>query len=87
MCDEKAAATTALGVYAEETKAAFAPFIEPTLKCLVSMGAYLHESVRSAAYEALPRLLTATLAAFPSPHEGEPDAHFLICRRGIGEML
>ncbi|KAK9799405.1 hypothetical protein WJX73_003839 [Symbiochloris irregularis] len=70
VCDEKAAATTALGVYAEEGKAAFAPFIEPTLKCLVGMGAYLHQSVRSAAFEALPRLLGATIAAFPSPHEG-----------------
>ena len=77
MCDEKAAATAALGVYAEETGAAFQPFIEPTLKCLTGMQSYLHESVRAAAYEAMPRILSATMAAFPAAQEGEAAVMFV----------
>lgn len=70
VCDEKAAATSALGVYAEETQAAFGPFLEQSLKCLLGMCIYFHETVRAQAFEALPRVLAATLVAFPPPAEG-----------------
>lgn len=72
VCDEKAAATGALGTYAEETGALFGPYVESSLKCLLEMGAYFHESVRAQAFEAFPRLLMACLAAFPPAVEGPP---------------
>lgn len=80
VCDEKAAATSALGVYAEETQAAFGPFLEQSLKCLLGMCIYFHETVRAQAFEALPRVLAATLAAFPPPAEGtvSPQGQHLI---------
>ena len=57
-------------MYAEETGAAFGPWLELSLKCVLGMGTYFHESVRLQAFEALPRLLMATLAAFPSATKG-----------------
>lgn len=70
MCDEKAAAAGALGTYAEETGAAFGPYLEHSLECLLSMGAYFHEAVRAQAFEGLPRLLSAATAAFPAASAG-----------------
>lgn len=68
--EEKEAAMQALGIYAEATGAAFAPEIEPSLATLLQMANYFHEGVREQAYEALPSVLKATQAAFPSPSCG-----------------
>lgn len=46
MLDEKAAAAQALGIYAAETREAFAPHIEEALATLVAMANYFHDDVR-----------------------------------------
>lgn len=46
MLDEKAAAAQALGIYAAETREAFAPHIEDALATLVAMANYFHDDVR-----------------------------------------
>ena len=64
--DEKAAAAAALGTYAEELGAASAPYIEGVLSALLALVGYFHEIVRAAALDAVPQVLQATQAAFPS---------------------
>jgi len=68
--DEKAAAVQALGVYARETLAHFAPYIEQTLAVLLRMSSYFHDDVREQAYEALSFLVAATTKAFPATEQG-----------------
>lgn len=68
--DEKAAATQALGVYARETLAHYAPYIEQTLGVLLRMASYFHDDVREQAYEALSFLVAATTKAFPANAQG-----------------
>jgi hypothetical protein len=68
--DEKAAATQALGVYARETLAHYAPYIEQTLGVLLRMASYFHDDVREQAYEALSFLVAATTKAFPADAQG-----------------
>lgn len=46
MLDEKAAAAQALGIYAAETRAAFAPHVEEALATLLAMANYFHDDVR-----------------------------------------
>ena len=83
--DEKAAATQALGLYAKNTLAGFAPFIEPVLAVLLRMAAYFHDDVREQAYEALSFLVLATDKAFPSPTPGEKrdPLPFTVCDRCV----
>ncbi|KAK9905642.1 hypothetical protein WJX75_003705 [Coccomyxa subellipsoidea] len=73
--DEKAAATQALGVYARETLAHYAPYIEQTLGVLLRMASYFHDDVREQAYEALSFLVAATTKAFPADAQGEVSPH------------
>ena len=44
--DEKAAAAQALGIYAAETREAFAPHIEEAMATLEAMANYFHDDVR-----------------------------------------
>lgn len=60
----------ALGVYARETLAHFAPYIEQTLAVLLRMSSYFHDDVREQAYEALSFLVAATTKAFPANEQG-----------------
>uniref|UniRef100_A0A7N1A085 Importin N-terminal domain-containing protein n=1 Tax=Kalanchoe fedtschenkoi TaxID=63787 RepID=A0A7N1A085_KALFE len=62
--DEKAAATQALGVFAQHTKGSYAPYIEESLKILVRHSGYFHEDVRLQAIMALKHILTAAQAIF-----------------------
>lgn len=48
--DEKAAAAQALGIYAAETRGAFAPHIKDALATLLAMGNYFHDDVRLPAH-------------------------------------
>ncbi|KAK9828387.1 hypothetical protein WJX81_002836 [Elliptochloris bilobata] len=64
--DEKAAASQALGIYAAEARAAFAPYIEEALATLIAMANYFHDDVRCQAYSSLAHLVPATAAAFPA---------------------
>ena len=68
--DEKAAAVAALGTYAEELGGTFAPHIEAVLPALLNLTTYFHEVVRCAAFDAVPALIGATLAAFPTSSAG-----------------
>ncbi|KAK9824669.1 hypothetical protein WJX72_012191 [[Myrmecia] bisecta] len=72
--DEKAAATEALGLYADHTGAAFMPFLEDALKATCQMAVYFHEVVRELAYETCACLLRATIAAFPHTAPGEASS-------------
>ena len=74
--DEKAAATLALGSYAEETLVAFAPYLERSLEVVLGLADYFHEEVREQAYTALPCLLKSALAAFPNL---APGAAAILC--------
>ncbi|PNH04952.1 putative importin subunit beta-4 [Tetrabaena socialis] len=67
--DEKCAATSALGLYAQAAPAAFLPFVERALAGMVSMcrQVYFHEEVRIQAAEALSRLVLSVYAACPPP--------------------
>ncbi len=44
--DEKAAAAQALGIYAAEARAVFAPHVEEALATLLAMANYFHDDVR-----------------------------------------
>ncbi|OIV91535.1 hypothetical protein TanjilG_08947 [Lupinus angustifolius] len=72
--DEKAAATQALGLFAQHTKISYAPYVEETLKILVKHSAYFHEDVRLQAITALKHILTAAHAIFQSQNEGAAKA-------------
>ncbi|KAE9591890.1 hypothetical protein Lal_00039067 [Lupinus albus] len=72
--DEKAAATQALGLFAQHTKISYAPYLEETLKILVKHSAYFHEDVRLQAIIALKHILTAAHAIFQSQIEGAAKA-------------
>ncbi|KAG5025872.1 hypothetical protein JHK86_021786 [Glycine max] len=53
--DEKAAATQALGLFAQHTKTSYAPYLEETLRILVKHSSYFHEDVRLQAIISLKR--------------------------------
>ncbi|GAU24360.1 hypothetical protein TSUD_390690 [Trifolium subterraneum] len=62
--DEKAAATHALGLFAQHTTISYAPYLEETLRILVKHSGYFHGDVRLQAITALkhlPKLVNATL--------------------------
>ncbi|CAM8919178.1 unnamed protein product [Rhodiola kirilowii] len=67
--DEKAAATQALGVFAQHTKGFYAPYIEESLKILIKHSGYFHEDVRLQAIIALKYILTAAQAIFHSSND------------------
>ena len=56
--DEKAAAAQALGIYAAETREAFAPHIEGALATLVAMANYFHDDVRTLGQSSMGVLLS-----------------------------
>ncbi|KAG6651912.1 importin-4 [Carya illinoinensis] len=68
--DEKAAATQALGLFAQHTKSSYAPYLEESLKILVRHSGYFHEDVRLQATIALKHILLAALTIFQSQNEG-----------------
>nr|XP_023904129.1 importin-4 [Quercus suber] len=68
--DEKAAATQALGLFAEHTKISYAPYLEESQKILVRHSGYFHEDVRLQAIIGLKHILTAAQAIYQSQHEG-----------------
>ncbi|KAL7119547.1 hypothetical protein ACP275_02G069900 [Erythranthe tilingii] len=68
--DEKAAATQALGLFAQHTKRSYAPYIDETLKILVRHSTYFHEDVRLQAIISLKYILTAVQAVFEYRNEG-----------------
>ncbi|KAG7976236.1 hypothetical protein I3843_06G139700 [Carya illinoinensis] len=68
--DEKAAATQALGLFAQHTKGSYAPYLEESLKILVRHSGYFHEDVRLQATIALKHILLAALTIFQSQNEG-----------------
>ncbi|RDY02823.1 hypothetical protein CR513_13674, partial [Mucuna pruriens] len=72
--DEKAAATQALGLFAQHTKTSYAPYLEETLRILVKHSSYFHEDVRLQAIIALKYTLTAAHAIFQSQNEGAAKA-------------
>ncbi len=65
--EEKAAAMMSIGIYAEVSLAAFAPYLEKALSLAADMSEYFHEDLREQAYTSLPSLLKACLAAYPAP--------------------
>ena len=65
--EEKAAAMMAIGIYAEVSLAAFAPYLDEALRLAAGMSEYFHEDLREQAYTSMPSLLKACLAAFPAP--------------------
>ncbi len=69
MLDEKAAATCALGLFAESTGGAFMPYVDKVLDVLAQQAEYFHEYVRVNAFEALQRLALAVHAQFPSEQQ------------------
>ncbi|XVE91916.1 hypothetical protein REPUB_Repub01dG0052500 [Reevesia pubescens] len=72
--DEKAAATQALGLFAQHTKSSFAPYLEESLKILVRHSGYFHEDVRLQAIIALKHILTAAHAIFQCQNDGSMKA-------------
>ncbi|GLT71068.1 hypothetical protein SLA2020_431100 [Shorea laevis] len=68
--DEKAAATQALGLFAQHTKSSYAPYLEESLKILVRHAGYFHEDVRLQAVIGLKHILTAAQAVFQSQNDG-----------------
>ncbi|KAL5176206.1 putative importin subunit beta-4 [Glycine soja] len=64
--DEKAAATQALGLFAQHTKTSYAPYLEETLRILVKHSSYFHEDVRLQAIISLKHILTAAHGIFQS---------------------
>ncbi|XP_022776503.1 importin-4 isoform X2 [Durio zibethinus] len=72
--DEKAAATQALGLFAQHTKGSFAPYLEESLKILVRHSGYFHEDVRLQAIIALKHILTAAHAIFQCQNDGSMKA-------------
>ncbi|XP_062176605.1 uncharacterized protein LOC133881643 [Alnus glutinosa] len=68
--DEKAAATQALGLFAQHTKSSYAPYLEESLKILVRHAGYFHEDVRLQAVIGLKHVLTAAQAIFQSQNDG-----------------
>ncbi|XP_028753292.1 importin-4 isoform X2 [Neltuma alba] len=72
--DEKAAATQALGLFAQHSKSAYAPYLEETLRILEKHCGYFHEDVRLQAVIALKHILTAAHAIFQNQTEGAVKA-------------
>ncbi|XVE85510.1 hypothetical protein DITRI_Ditri17bG0096400 [Diplodiscus trichospermus] len=72
--DEKAAATQALGLFAQHTKSSFAPYLEESLKILVRHSGYFHEDVRLQAIIALKHILAAAHAIFQCQNDGSMKA-------------
>ncbi|XWS22893.1 hypothetical protein CRYUN_Cryun29cG0075000 [Craigia yunnanensis] len=72
--DEKAAATQALGLFAQHTKSSFSPYLEESLKILVRHSGYFHEDVRLQAIIALKHFLTAAHAIFQCQNDGSMKA-------------
>ncbi|KAK6252202.1 hypothetical protein QUC31_013922 [Theobroma cacao] len=72
--DEKAAATQALGLFAQHTKHSYAPYLEESLKILVRHSGYFHEDVRLQAIIALKHILTAAHAIFQCQNDGSMKA-------------
>ncbi|XP_057430395.1 uncharacterized protein LOC130723389 [Lotus japonicus] len=72
--DEKAAATQALGLFAQHTKISYAPYLDETLRILVKHSGYFHEDVRLQAIISLKHTLTAAHAIFQSQNEGAAKA-------------
>ncbi|XVF02933.1 hypothetical protein REPUB_Repub04eG0217300 [Reevesia pubescens] len=72
--DEKAAATQALGLFAQHTKSSFAPYLEESLKILVRHSGYFHEDVWLQAIIALKHILTAAHAIFQCQNDGSMKA-------------
>ncbi|XP_045817524.1 importin-4-like [Trifolium pratense] len=72
--DEKAAATQALGIFAQHTTISYAPYLEETLRILVKHSGYFHGDVRLQAIIALKHALTAAHAIFQSQNEGAAKA-------------
>ncbi|KAG4148850.1 hypothetical protein ERO13_D05G309200v2 [Gossypium hirsutum] len=72
--DEKAAATQALGLFAQHTKSSFAPYMEESLKILERHSGYFHEDVRLQAIIALKHILTAAHAIFQCQNDGSVKA-------------
>ncbi|KAJ7946616.1 ARM repeat superfamily protein [Quillaja saponaria] len=68
--DEKAAATQALGLFAQHTKSSYAPYLEESLKIVIRHSGYFHEDVRLQAIIALKHILTAAQATFQGQNEG-----------------
>ncbi|KAJ7968063.1 importin-4 [Quillaja saponaria] len=68
--DEKAAATQALGLFAQHTKSSYAPYLEESFKILIRHSGYFHEDVRLQAIIALKHILTAAQAIFEGHNEG-----------------
>ncbi|KAL1289715.1 hypothetical protein HN51_058110 [Arachis hypogaea] len=76
--DEKAAATQALGLFAQHTKISYAPYLEETLRILDKHSSYFHEDVRLQAIIALKHILTAAHAIFQSQNDGAAKAKKLL---------
>ncbi|KAG4399185.1 hypothetical protein GLYMA_08G187000v4 [Glycine max] len=76
--DEKAAATQALGLFAQHTKTSYAPYLEETLRILVKHSSYFHEDVRLQAIISLKHILTAAHGIFQSQNEGAAKAKELL---------
>ncbi|KAI8467320.1 MAG: armadillo-type protein [Monoraphidium minutum] len=73
--DEKAAATHAVGAYADACAPALAPHAEAAAALLRASCQHLHEEVRAAAHEALPKLVLAVhRGAAPPPAAGGTPA-------------
>ena len=75
--EEKSAALHALGSYAENAPGPFAPHIESSLKLVLQMCEYYHDSIREEAYSVLADILQATEANFPPPVSG--SCQFVRC--------
>jgi hypothetical protein len=68
--EEKSAALHALGTFAECVAASFGPYIEESLKMVVQLVDYFHDTVRDEAYTALAALLRATIVVYPAGATG-----------------
>jgi len=68
--EEKSAALHALGTFAECVSASFGPYIEESLKMVVQLVDYFHDTVRDEAYTALAALLKATTVVYPAGATG-----------------
>ena len=72
--EEKSAALHALGAYAEHASGPFKPYVERSLKLVLQMCEYYHDTIREGAYTVLADILQATEANFPPPGPG--SCHF-----------
>eukprot|EP00741_Cyanophora_paradoxa_P021221 tig00000237_g20482.t1 len=71
--DEKAAAASALGCFAECTGALFAPYVERSVKTLVDLAKYFHEDVRGSVMGSLYWMAVVVHETCPPAHPRPPE--------------